>query len=161
MVAIRNPTRRSQLHRPRRLREATRVRRGLILAWWSFTLTFVFLRVLTLLIHLKVRGFADVSAGGVHIHHYIWGILLLIIVGFGGLVNRSHIWRITAGVLFGVGLALVVDEAALLVELRDVYWSGAGWGSVALAIVVVGVSGSILVLRRSVPESDARKSSGS
>ena len=139
--------------RPRRLREAAQVRRGLILAWWSFTVTFVLLRVLTLLIHLKVRGFADVSAGGVHIHHYVWGILILIGVGLGGLVNRSYLWRVLAGLLFGVGLALVIDEAALLVELRDVYWSGPGWSSVALAIILIGASGSLLVLRRA-PRAD-------
>src|ERR1700754_2697101 len=91
----------AQVHRrrPRRLREAAAVRHGLILAWWSFTITFVVLRMLTLLIHLKVRGFADVTVGGVHIHHYVWGILLLIVVGFGGLVNRSYAWRVFAGVL--------------------------------------------------------------
>jgi hypothetical protein len=128
------------------------VRHGLILAWWSFTVTFVVLRVLTLLIHLKVRGFADVHVGGLHIHHYIWGILLLAAVGFGSLVHRSYPWRVASGVAFGVGLALVVDEAALLVELRDVYWSGPGWWSAALAIALIGVSGSVLALRRSPSE---------
>ncbi|GAA2554670.1 hypothetical protein GCM10010435_26470 [Winogradskya consettensis] len=141
-------------NRPRRLREAARVRRGLILAWWTFTITFVFLRVLTLLIHLKVRGFGDVSLGGVHLHHYVWGILILMAVGFGGLVNRSSRFNMVAGAAYGVGLALVIDEAALLIELRDVYWSGEGWGSVALAIVLIGVTGSILVLRRSAREDD-------
>jgi hypothetical protein len=94
-----------------------------------------------------------VSAGC--IHHYIWGILLLTVVAFGSLVERSQLWRQIAGALFGIGLALVVDEAALLVELRDVYWSGAGWYSVALALSLIGITGSVLVLRRSAPADPA------
>jgi hypothetical protein len=151
MNAVKERSPENQGRRPRRLREAARVRRGLILAWWSFTITFILLRILTLLIHLKVRGFADINIGHVHIHHYIWGILLLLVVAVGGLVERSHRWRQVAGGLFGIGLALVVDEAALLVELKDVYWSGSGWYSVALAICLIGITGSVLVLRRSAP----------
>jgi hypothetical protein len=53
------------------------------------------------------------------------------------------------GLFFGIGLALVVDEAALLIELKDVYWDGAGGVSVAIAVILMGVAGSVLALTRS------------
>ncbi|MEV5703779.1 hypothetical protein [Actinoallomurus sp. NPDC052274] len=140
--------------RPRRLRQAHPTRRGLILSWWGFTATFTGLRLLTWAIHVHVAGLGNVHVGRVHIHHYIWGILLLIAVGASGLVERSPLWRTWMGLAFGIGLALVVDEAALLIELKDVYWNRAGGISVAVAIILIGVAGSILALTRA-PHTEA------
>jgi hypothetical protein len=140
--------------RPRRLRDVHPTRRGLVLAWWSFTATFALLRLLTWLIRIHAAGLGNVSAGGVHIHHYIWGILLLIVVGIFGLVDRQPRARSLMGLAFGVALALVVDEAALLIELKNVYWSGFGEVSVAIALILIGAAGSALVLTRS-PHADA------
>ena len=138
---------------PRRLRDVHPSRRGLVLAWWSFTATFAFLRLLTWLIRIHAAGLGNVSAGSVHIHHYIWGILLLIGVAVFGLVDRAPAARAWMGVALGVGLALVIDEAALLIELRDVYWSGFGEVSVAIALLLIGLLGSALALSRS-PRAD-------
>jgi hypothetical protein len=52
------------------------------------------------------------------------------------------------GLAFGIGLALVIDEAALLIEMKDVYWNRASGISAAVAIILVGVAGSILALTR-------------
>jgi hypothetical protein len=134
--------------RIRRIRDVHPTRRGLVLAWVSFTATFGILRLLTWLIHIHVGGFGNITAGSVHIHHYLWGILLLAIVGSLGLVERESSWRVWMGVLYGVGLALVVDEAALLIQLKDVYWTGAGGVSVAIALILIGVVGSVLALTR-------------
>jgi hypothetical protein len=144
-------THHGRLRRPRRLRDAHPSRRGFILAWWSFTATFGILRLITWLIHIHAAGPGNVSAGGVHIHHYLWGILLLVGVSVSGLVERSTGWRAWMGLVFGVGLALVVDEIALLVELKNVYWSGIGATSVAVGVILIGVVGSMLVLTRSPP----------
>jgi hypothetical protein len=130
------------------LRDVHPTRRGFILGWWSFTAMFGFLRLLTWAIRVHVAGLGNVQAGGVHIHHYLWGILLIVGVAFTGLVERSAGWRSWMGVGFGIGLALIVDEIALLVELKDVYWSGAGEVSVAVGILIVGVAGSALALTR-------------
>ncbi|HZL53995.1 MAG TPA: hypothetical protein VFC22_00060 [Solirubrobacteraceae bacterium] len=138
-----------RLARPRRLRDVHPTRRGLVLAWWSFTATFALLRLLTWLIRIHAAGLGNVSAGGVHIHHYIWGILLLISVAIFGLVDRSPRVRSLLGLVFGIALALVVDEAALLIELKNVYWSGFGAVSVAIALILIGAAGSALVLTRS------------
>ncbi|MFF9899368.1 hypothetical protein [Streptomyces longispororuber] len=119
-------------------------RRGFILAWWGFALTFGGMRLLTWLIHIDVAGVGDMQAGGVHIHHYVWGILLLTVVGAAGLADRSARVRAWMGLAYGVGLALVVDEAALLISLEDVYWDTEGGISIALAIAVIAVAGSVL-----------------
>ncbi|MEV0406587.1 hypothetical protein [Actinoallomurus sp. NPDC050550] len=146
--------RRLEQRGPRRLREVHPTRRGLVLAWWGFTATFAGLRLLTWAIHVHVAGLGNVRVGGVHIHHYIWGILALIAVGACGLVERSPRWRMWMGLAFGIGLALVVDEAALLIELKDVYWDHEGGISVAIAIIVIGVAGSALTLTRA-PRTEA------
>jgi polyferredoxin len=135
--------------RPRRLRDTDPTRHGLILAWWGFTITFGGIRLLTWLIKIDVAGVGDVSSGGVHLHHYIWGIVIVAVVGALGLVERSPSWRRWLGAAYGVGLALIVDEAALLVQFRDVYWSTSGTTSVAAAVVIIGVVGSVLVVTRS------------
>ncbi|MEU9984673.1 hypothetical protein [Streptomyces sp. NPDC050856] len=123
-------------------------RRGFVLAWWAFTLTFGGLRLLTWLVHIDAAGLGDVEAGGVHIHHYVWGILLLAAVAAAGLVAHSARWRAWMGLAYGTGLALVVDEAALLISLEDVYWDSVGGVSIALAISLIGVAGSALALTR-------------
>jgi len=87
---------------------------------------FGFLRLLTWAIHVHVAGLGNITAGSVHIHHYLWGILLLTVVAALGLIERTPAWHSWMGLLFGVGSALVVDEAALLIELRDVYWGRRG-----------------------------------
>ena len=57
--------------------------------------------------------------GGVHIHHLVFGVLAILVAGVFAL---DEVLRLTRAVLFGVGAALVLDEFALLVFLKDVYW---------------------------------------
>jgi hypothetical protein len=140
---------RARSGRPRRLTDVHPTRRGLVLAWWVFTATFGLLRLLTWLIHAHVEGLGNVSAGGVHLHHYLYGILLLGAVGLFGLFEHDDRWHAWLGACFGFGLALVVDEIALLVQLKDVYWDGRGGVSIAVAMILIGVCGSALVFTRS------------
>jgi hypothetical protein len=140
--------------KPRSIRDVHPTRRGFVLAWFAFTVTFAILRAITWSIHAHVGHFANVTAGSVHIHHYLWGILLVIIVAFLGLVERAPTWRTVMGLAFGVGLALIIDELALLIDLKDVYWSGAGGVSIAVALVLIGAAGGVLALTRA-PANDA------
>jgi hypothetical protein len=135
--------------RPRRWADVDPTRRGLVLAWWAFAATFVIARLVTGVIKLGNQNSGNLSAGGVHLHHYLWGILLLVGVAFFGLVDRSPRARAWMGAALGVGLALIVDEAALLITLKDVYWRTQGWGSVAIAVVLISVAGSVLMFSRS------------
>ena len=79
--------------------------------------------------------FKNLSLGGEHLHHYMWGIGML--AGVGGIAVRGdeklHRHPATA-VTYGVGLALIVDEFALLLDLQDVYWAKQGRISVDVAI---------------------------
>ncbi|MBF4481415.1 hypothetical protein SAMN02745947_02065 [Rhodococcus rhodochrous J3] len=147
---------RSRISFPRRWSQIDPSRRGIVLAWLAFTVTFGGARLVTWLIQIDTRGFGDVSAGGVHLHHYLWGILLLAGVAIYGMVDRSPKTRTWMGLALGVALALIVDEAALLITLEDVYWQTEGWPSVALAISLIGIVGTGLVLTRSGAEVDDR-----
>ncbi|SUE17090.1 hypothetical membrane protein [Rhodococcus gordoniae] len=119
-------------------------------------MTFGGARLVTWLIQIDTRGFGDISTGGVHLHHYLWGILLLAGVAIYGMVDRSPKTRTWMGLALGVALALIVDEAALLITLEDVYWQTEGWPSVALAISLIGIGGTGLVLTRSGADADDR-----
>src|SRR4051812_50086540 len=80
-----------------------------------------------------------------HLHHYLWGIGLL--AGVGGVAVRGEDETRThpaVALSYGTGLALIVDEFALLLDLRDVYWLRQGRVSVDLGIGVVGLGGAAL-----------------
>ena len=88
-----------------------------------------------------------VSDGGVHLHHLVFGIILMIAAGsisFAGFAT-SPIYEICA-VVFGIGAGLTVDEFALWVYLDDVYWAKEGRASVdamvlAAALLLVAMLG--------------------
>lgn len=117
--------------------------------WVGFTVTFLVARLITGVIKLGDSDTGNLDVGGLHLHHYLWGILLVVAVAVFGLVDRSARARTVMGAVLGVGIGLVVDEAALLVTLRDVYWSAAGWSSVAVAVTVISFLGTVLVVTRS------------
>jgi hypothetical protein len=75
---------------------------------------------------------ADISIGGIHIHHEVFGVLILLIAGVMAL---DEVFRLQRAALFGLGAALVLDEFALIVYLQDVYWLPQGVLSV-MAIAV-------------------------
>lgn len=106
----------------------------------SFVVTFGVVRILTYTIHVHRGPFHDiVTGGGLHIHHYVWGIGLVLVSGFLALNLDQARWHPILAVPFGIGAALIVDEFALLLNLRDVYWAREGRWSVDLAIVVIAL----------------------
>ena len=126
----------------RHLSETPRER--LFVASLGFYVAFAAVRILTHAIRAGRGPFHDVSMGGRHIHHLVWGILLLLIVGYGWLLQvgtgerRSSRWmgRLMS-LLYGMGAALTLDEFALWLNLRDVYWEREGRASID-AIVLFG-----------------------
>jgi hypothetical protein len=88
----------------------------------------------------------SVEAGGVHLHHLVWGISLVLVSGFAAFVSDlySPWWQITS-VAFGIGAGLTLDEFALWVYLRDVYWSTEGRDSIDAVIVVTMLAGLVVV----------------
>ena len=120
-----------------------RPRRRMFIASVSFLLTFIGTRVLVSLILHNHGPFQWVVVGGMHIHHLVWGILILLFVGYGWLLDlgRSHsplsifLSRLMS-VSYGVGAALTLDEFALWLNLEpDAYWSRAGRVSIDAVII--------------------------
>jgi hypothetical protein len=114
--------------------------RAALLSWLAFTTTFGAVRAITYSIKNGKGPFGNLSIGGEHLHHYMWGIGL--VSGVGGVAVHGEDERRRHPVValcYGVGLALIVDEFALLLDLKDVYWAKQGRISVDL-----GVGGSSL-----------------
>jgi hypothetical protein len=121
-----------------------RPKRRLFLAAISFFLTFSVARSVAYSNYHHIGPFHDIYIGGRHIHHLVFGILLLLAVGYGWLVNAgagddaSARWenRLMA-LLYGAGAALTLDEFALWLNLEDVYWARQGRASID-AIILFG-----------------------
>jgi hypothetical protein len=111
-----------------------RPRRRMFIASVSFLFTFVGVRVLVHRIVNHQGRFQWVVIHGTHIHHLVWGILILLLVGYGWLLDlgRSHsplsiFFSRLMSVGFGVGAALTLDEFSIWLDLEpDAYWSDAG-----------------------------------
>jgi hypothetical protein len=125
-----------------------RPRRRMFIASLSFLVTFIGVRVLVSMITSNVGPFQWVTVRGHHIHHLVWGILILLLVGYGWLLdlgNRHSPMSILLSrlmsVSYGAGAALTLDEFALWLNLDpQAYWSHAG----RLSIDAIIVFGSIL-----------------
>jgi hypothetical protein len=127
--------------------------RSALLSWLAFTGTFAGLRALTYSIRAGRGPFGNLSVGGEHLHHYMWGIAML--SGVGAVAVRGdeqHRRHPAVAVSYGSGLALIVDEFALLLDLKDVYWARQGRISIDVAVGGIAAAGSYFaalpVLRR-------------
>lgn len=119
-----------------------------IVAWTlaAFLLTFLVTRLVTRLIRAGRGPFRDTTVGGVHIHHQVYGIFLLLGTGLVELAYRpGSPWFEVLAVLFGVGAALTLDEFALWLRLDDVYWGPEGRRSVDAVLIAVVIGALLLV----------------
>ena len=117
--------------------------RSALLSWLAFTGTFGGLRALTYSIRAGKGPFRNISVGGEHLHHYMWGIALL--SGVGAVAVRGeerHRRHPGIAISYGTGNALIVDEFALLLDLRDVYWAKQGRISIDIGVGAIALSGS-------------------
>jgi hypothetical protein len=131
-------------------------RERLFLAALAFLLTFAFIRGLTYSIRYNIGPFHNISVGGTHVHHLVWGILLLLVVGYAGLIEfgtrgpvSNFVTRLGA-IAFGIGAALTLDEFALWLNLQDVYWERQGRVSIDAvaifaALLLVAIFGKDLI----------------
>lgn len=86
------------------------------------------------------------TKGGVHLHHFVWGIFLMLGSGFVGIGLHLHEpWGGIDAAVFGVGGGLTLDEFALWTRMEDVYWSEQGRSSLE-AVAIVGVLGLLVVI---------------
>jgi hypothetical protein len=114
----------------------------------GFLGSFALVRLSTYGIRERWGPFRDVSIGGRHIHHFVPGILLAFGSGIVALVTDDDELEQTLAVPMGAGIGLTFDEAALLLDLRDVYWTREGLLSVQLSLGASAIlSIAIITLR--------------
>jgi hypothetical protein len=112
----------------------------------AFLVTFLVTRFVTRAIRTGRGPFRDASVGGVHVHHEVYGIFLLLGTGTLEFTYRPGApWVQVLAVLFGAGAALTLDEFALWLHLEDVYWSQQGRSSIDAVLVALVVGGLLLV----------------
>ncbi len=123
-------------------------REGVFLVLVGFILSFAFIRMSTRI--MRSPRFAwwpgsVVSDSGVHIHHLVFGICLMMLAGTIGFASYGYSpWFEISAALFGIGAGLTIDEFALWVYLEDVYWSEEGRKSVDAT--VIAAAGMLLLL---------------
>jgi hypothetical protein len=113
-------------------------RERLFLASLGFLVTFAIVRGITHLIRAGIGPIHNISSGGLHIHHLVWGILLLLGVGYVWLIEQGtgSGWLASATAFaYGVAAALTLDEFALWLNLEDVYWTGPGRLSIDAVVI--------------------------
>jgi hypothetical protein len=88
----------------------------------------------------------SVQSGDLHIHHLVWGIILLLLCGFLGFALKPETpWTQILAVLFGIGAGFTLDEFALWLHLEDVYWKEQGRQSVQ-AVMIATVFAAFIIL---------------
>jgi hypothetical protein len=128
-------------------------KRRLFLAAVSFLVTFAVARSLAYANYHQLGPFHDIVIRGRHIHHLVFGIVLLLAVGYASLMGvgakgdseGDRFGRLLA-LLFGAGAALTLDEFALWLNLEDVYWSPEGRASIDAvmlfgAVLLISIGG--------------------
>lgn len=122
----------------------------------AFVITFLLTRTVTRRIQAKSKRptvdaggrslIGDITIGGVHIHHQVWGILLVLVSALLEFAYRpGRPWVEILGVMFGIGAALALDEFALWVYMDDVYWKEEGRTSIDAVIVAASICLLLLV----------------
>ncbi|MGK5558075.1 hypothetical protein ACSNOI_41375 [Actinomadura kijaniata] len=114
----------------------------------AFIATFVLTRINVRLIRADAKWwFKNVKAGDVHIHHVVFGVILMLVGGVLGIAAPALADNLTvaSAAVFGVGAALVLDEFALILHLEDVYWTERGRTSVDAVFVALALTGLLLL----------------
>ncbi|HEY3683836.1 MAG TPA: hypothetical protein VGL93_12385 [Streptosporangiaceae bacterium] len=127
---------------------------------------FAFIRFSVRMIRRRARWWpGNVTTGDLHIHHVVFGVVFMMVAGVAQLAlsDDAPIGRAVCAAVFGVGAALVLDEFAVILHLRDVYWSEQGRTSVDAVFVAIAITGMLLLGLRPIGLDDlaaARHSAG-
>lgn len=135
-------------------------------AFWlllALLTTFVVVRTITRRIRSEEQGegvLRDVTVGGVHIHHIVWGIGLSLVAGFLEFrFQPDPPWLEVLAVAFGIGAGLMLDEFALSLYMKDVYWAEQGRASVDAVLIALMVGGLFVIGTAPLELEDARDGS--
>ncbi len=123
-------------------------KQALFLVLVGFLASFLFIRLSVRLMRSpRVPWWpGSVVTGGVHLHHLVFGIVLMVGAGTVGFATYSISPSLEiCAALFGIGAGLTIDEFALWVHLDDVYWSEQGRASIDAAVIAVVLMGLIFL----------------
>jgi hypothetical protein len=133
---------------PARFLDVTGQRAGFVLLA-AFLGSFLFIRTSARLMRSpKVPWWPGsvTTESGLHLHHLVWGIVLILMAGFLDFaVNPTSPWNEILAAMFGIGAGFTLDEFALWIYLRDVYWAKEGRSSFD-AVVIAALIGGLVVL---------------
>jgi hypothetical protein len=118
----------------------------LVCLFIALILTFTITRAITARIRRGQGGLRNWNIGGVHVHHQVFGIVIML--ASGGLQFSYAPTGLVADILaalFGMGAALTLDEFALWLRLDDVYWTEQGRASVNAVFIAVAITGLMLM----------------
>lgn len=115
-------------------------------AAFGFTVALAITRGITTLLHERGAGpNGGLIVGGVHIHHFVFGMVGLLLLAYVWLllfgivdVPKRRWFRLTA-LAYGICVALILDEFALWLNLRDVYWQRQGRESIEALAIFAGL----------------------
>jgi hypothetical protein len=110
-----------------------------LLATICYFVTLLLVRIFTTLTH-PAAGTGDIVIGATHIHHVVFGIVAILV---SGVMSLDSVLRLPRAALFGIGAALVLDEFALVVFLKDVYWLPQGllsWVAILVGLLALVVN---------------------
>jgi len=111
-------------------------------------LAFGFIRFSVRMIRAGVSWWpGNVTPGGTHIHHVVFGVVFMLIGGIAAFTIPDDLvgWTAATAALFGIGSALVLDEFALILHLKDVYWTTQGRTSIDAVFVAIACTGLLLL----------------
>ena len=116
----------------------------------SFNSAWLFARLSTYAISRRGHfgPFRNAVIGRTHVHHFVPGIVLMLLAGGGSILSRGEEHDPLFAVPFGIGAALTLDESALLLRLDDVYWSEEGILSVQITAAVASLIGATALVTR-------------
>ncbi|MEX2105897.1 MAG: hypothetical protein WD810_03260 [Solirubrobacterales bacterium] len=123
----------------------------------GFLGSFALVRLSTLSIRDQKGPFRNVSIGGRHIHHFVPGILIAFTSGTVALLTDDDEVEQRLAIPMGAGIGLTFDEAALLLDLRDVYWTRQGLLSVQLSLGATAILSIAILTQRMLRRGERRQ----
>ena len=105
-----------------------------------FLITFIFSRLIVYLIIGKWLPNFFLNIRGVHIHHFTYGVIILVLIGLYLIMRRpnaeSEIFKICTA-LYGIGLGLTFDEFGMWVRLADEYWLRQSYDAIIIILLLL------------------------
>ena len=123
----------------------------------GFLGSFALVRLSTWGIRDRRGPFRNVHVGGHHIHHFVPGILIAFTSGTVALLTDDDELEQRLALPMGAGIGLTFDEAALLLDLRDVYWTREGLLSVQLSLGATAILSIAILTQRMLRRGERRQ----